>query len=507
MNVLPWQKGSEPLNVAVVGDVMLDEYLEGEVANISPEAPVLVHKVSRSRYVPGGAANAAHNIQAVGAQAHLFSITGSDGSYEILSHLCKQAGINTSALLSVGGSTIKKTRVITRSQQLMRIDWEKPLRYQESQRKQLLAALKDLSFQGLLISDYGKGLLSADFCMELIALAQERGVPVVVDPSRQATSYHQFRHANLVKPNYKEACHVLGLPESPEKLGPSLAHKIFHHHRHHNPQYSLLITLGERGMVYAHKDGTVVEEKQVSKEVYDVSGAGDTVAAVAGLALCSQLSWPETLKLASLAAGIVIEKMGTQPVYAHELLERLSPSLPSVSISSPEALSWQEALEVRQKLQKEGKTVVMAGGCFDLLHVGHLRYLKAARLLADYLFVALNSDDSIMRLKGKERPITVQSERCEMLLTLRWVDGVVVFAEDNPLKLIEVLKPDVFVKGEDWALEDIVEREAVQAYGGQLRRVPLVQGRSSTQIISTITQRHGVEAVAKGGIEPPTSGL
>lgn len=486
---LPWIDSSRaPLNIAVVGDVMLDEYLKGQVDHISPEAPVVVHNVTGQTHVPGGAANAAHNIQTAGAQAYLVGCVGRDASYEILLDLCRQAGIDASHLMSIPGlSTIKKTRIITRSQQLMRIDWEKEQRLKKSWRTQLYKRLESLSWDGMLISDYGKGLLTADFCGELIELARQRQVPVVVDPPSSATTYRPYRGASLIKPNYKEACNVLGLGLHPLKQGAHLAQKIFHHHRHHTPQYDLLITLGERGMVHARSDGSVLEEKSTSKEVYDVSGAGDTVAAIACLALCCRTPWPFTLKLASVAAGIVIEKIGTSPITAAELSERLTAS--SSPGISPGVMSPSEAREVTLKLKGEGKVVVMAGGCFDLLHIGHVTYLKQARALGDYLFVALNSDASIRKLKGEARPVVPESERAQMLAALRSVDGVVVFGGDSALDLVQALQPDFFVKGADWPLDQIVERTAVEAYGGQVRSIPLVEGKSSSQIISTIGHR------------------
>lgn len=485
---LPWKtKGSDKrYTVAVIGDIILDEYLDGRVDRISPEAPVPVHLVSSRTYTPGGAANAARNIRLAGGQAKLFSVAGNDEAFGLLKTIFDAEGIPVDGIITTDERpTIRKTRVTTQSQQLVRIDWERVFPISEEQQDTIFQRLEDSDFDAILISDYGKGALPDSLIKRVVDLGKKRSIPVIVDP--KGTNFEKYSGATLIKPNHKEACEALGIDPTVERDGETLSRLL-------NERFGFsasMVTLGSRGMVLMTSKGEKFEKRPQAREVYDVSGAGDTVAAMISLSAACQTPWEDAVDIANIAAGIVVEKWGTQPVYETELINALNRSENRGGLySSAHKIIELDSLKALFNSPKyQGKRMVFTNGCFDILHAGHLTYLEKSRAKGDFLVVGLNSDASIKRLKGQSRPIVAEIHRKTLLAGLGCVDFVVVFDEDTPLGLIEALSPAVLIKGSDWNPEEIVGANHVLANGGSVETVDLVPELSTSKIIDTVIER------------------
>lgn len=488
---LPWLGLGQLPRIALVGDVILDEYLEGDVHRISPEAPVPVHRVRRVQRSAGGCANVARNLKLAGGEPILFGVCGQDATASELKDILAQDGIGTEGLLTCHDRpTIRKTRVTAQHQQMLRIDWEEVHAIKLEQQQQLLDELVAQSFDVLLVSDYGKGTLPEQMLSRLISLAREKGLPCIVDP--KGKDFSRYRGATLVTPNYKEACEALGLDSSsPEWTGEQLGLRL----QERFGLEDVLVTMGARGMCYVPKDGPAVHRAAEKREVFDVSGAGDTVIALMALGLASRCQHAECVFWANLAAGIVVQKWGTRPVYVQELKEacRLQRSSTRDEGETREQVavkkrynSLEELAAIASKLREEGRRLVFTNGCFDLVHAGHVRYLQAARKLGDVLIVGVNDDASIQRLKGPKRPIVSLDQRLEVLEGLACVDFVISFSNDTPLTLIQTLLPDVLVKGADWNKSNIVGADVVESRGGRVETVTLVPGISTSEIVRRI---------------------
>jgi len=486
---LPWslrKNNGNPVTVAVVGDLILDEYLDGSVDRISPEAPVPVHLVKNTSHTAGGAANAARNIRLAGGQALLFSVTGHDESYKTLCNILTDDGMSCDGILAVSDrTTIRKTRITSNSHQIVRIDWERVVPITEEQQDQLLDKMKKVAFDGLLVSDYGKGALPERFVKKAIELAQVRGVPIVVDP--KGKDFSRYQGASVVTPNLKEASEALELSASSsdgEVLGRALQRKF--------NLGDILVTMSGKGMILVRQDGAPsIYRKPEAKEVYDVSGAGDTVAAIVALALATGTSPDTAIDLANLAAGRVVEKWGTQPIYEDELIEALANKIipESQKKSQEKILDLDRLVRVLDNNVLIKKDVVFTNGCFDILHAGHLSYLEKAKAKGDVLVVGLNSDQSISRIKGPSRPIVEQEHRAALLAGLACVDYVVIFDDDTPEKLIKAIRPNILIKGADWSIEKIAGGDFVLQRGGRVETIELVPGLSTSEIIRRAQSR------------------
>jgi D-beta-D-heptose 7-phosphate kinase/D-beta-D-heptose 1-phosphate adenosyltransferase len=491
--MLPWLAGNRPIKIAVIGDIILDEYLEGRVERISPEAPVPINLIKQSTLAAGGAANSALNISQVGGQAALFGVWGKDASAESLSAILARHQIaHQGIVVAEDRPTPRKTRITSNHQQMLRIDWEQTRPITGEQEQRLLAELANTEMDGILVSDYGKGLLQAELLTGIFNLARQRGIPCVVDP--KGRDFTKYQGCSLITPNYVEACLALGLkPEdghSGERLGSLL--------RAHYGLQDILVTMGANGMVYLPGVGEAIFRSPRAREVYDVSGAGDTVAAVMVLSLASALAPAEAVDLANLAAGIVVEKRGTQPVLRQELEERLATSQPSLyaryfgadqrpSLRAPKLVPPHELAGIIRDYQARGKSFVFTNGCFDILHAGHITLLEQAKSFGSYLIVGVNSDASVRRLnKGPGRPLVQLADRMKILAALACVDFVVPFDEDTPGALIDLLLPDILVKGGDYTVATIVGAQTVMARGGRVEIVELLPERSTTGIVKGI---------------------
>jgi D-beta-D-heptose 7-phosphate kinase/D-beta-D-heptose 1-phosphate adenosyltransferase len=465
------------LRVLVVGDAMLDEYVEGDADRICPEAPVPIVHVTGTTARPGGAANVALNAAALGGVVDLATAVGNDAAGERLVALCAEAGVGTGLVVRTDGrSTTRKLRVIARRQQVLRLDWEEtdPLAPRDS------PALQDRLARAprpdtLVLSDYAKGCLTPAILKDAIARGRAWGVPVLVDP--KSLDLDRYRGATVLTPNRREFAAWLGLaadavePGRIADLGRPLIDRLELH--------QLVVTCGADGLVLVTRDGSEVVPA-VSRQVSDVTGAGDTIAAVLALALGAGAGAGAAARLANLAAGVVVDKVGTAAVRPNELLRASAVARPGKIVSRG---------ELRERLGRwraGGLRVAFSNGCFDLLHAGHLALLKEAARHGDVLVVGLNSDRSTSRLKGPGRPVVPEEARAAMLAALDCVTAVVVFDEETPLELLREIRPHALVKGADYTLDQVVGRDLVVAGGGDVVLVPLVPGHSTSALVAEL---------------------
>jgi len=468
--------------VLVVGDLMLDRYLWGEVGRISPEAPVPVVRLTRQFENLGGAANVALNLRGLGLTVFLAGLVGTDPEGTRLRTLLEKSGIQDGGLLSLGTRpTTRKTRVIGEHQQMLRVDMEDTSPLPKEISTAWIQHLKTQflhDFSAVILSDYGKGALSPEVCQSMIAAARDAGIPVLIDP--KGREYDRYRGATLLSPNRSELALATGVPtkdlEALLEAGEQLRVNL-------NLRY-LLVTLGDQGMTLL--DGsTPIHLPAVAREVYDVSGAGDTVIATTAAGLAAGLPIQDTLRLANFAAGVVIGKVGTTPIALSELAETLS----GEQGLAQKVFTLEKLLIQVEKWRGRGEKLVFTNGCFDLLHVGHVTYLERARQTGHRLIVGLNTDRSVSALKGPSRPVVPQKDRAQVLAALASVDAVVLFDEDTPLSLICALRPDVLVKGADYQGRGVVGATEVESWGGRVYFAPLSEGRSSTAILEKVLEQ------------------
>ena len=472
-----------PIRVVIVGDVMCDTYLSGHVSRISPEAPVPVFESTEKRHVLGGAANVAANLRALGCEVHLAGVVGDDVTGRYVREQLRAQGIANDLLAQdAGRPTTEKTRLIARHQQLVRLDHESRLPLPAGLVAQILVGSESIlaEVDGLICSDYNKGVCTPDLLVPLFAKAKAANVPIFVDP--KARDFARYRGATVLTPNLAEVRHATGEPVEDETSLTTAAESLLRQ----SAAQALLVTRGAAGMSLFHHTEGPQHLPAHTRDVYDVTGAGDTVIAAFAAAAIGGLSYAEAARLANVAAGIVVGKAGTAVVHREELEAHF------LARDAP----WQSKLrtcgELSRSLQqhrRRGERIVFTNGCFDLLHGGHVHYLQQARTLGDCLVVALNDDASVRLLKGDDRPLRPQDERARVLAALACVDYVVLFGEATPLALIKSLKPDVLVKGGDYTLETVVGREEVEASGGSVHLIPYIEGVSTTELVARIVQR------------------
>lgn len=472
--------------ILVIGDVMLDRYLWGSVSRISPEAPVPVVNVQDRSLAPGGAGNVAANLCGLKSPQLLIGVCGNDETGKSLRNELSKKGIEHLLLADDSRPTISKTRVMAHDRQLLRLDEEKPQPLGPELREKILAALeKNINdCRVVILSDYGKGMFhDRDFCGQLINACRRQGIPVLVDP--KGRDWDRYRGATCITPNLAELKQVSDLTEAEDdeallKTAAAIRNAF---------QIDwLLVTRGPRGMCLAGPGpddaGLVIPAR--AAEVYDVSGAGDTVIATLAFGLAAGLTLPTATELANLAAGVVVGKLGTQPITFAELKAAVLASQAGGAAAGGfnKTASLAAAAMLVKAWKSAGQKVVFTNGCFDLLHPGHIHLLHKAAEFGDRLVVGLNSDSSIKRLKGEKRPILSEKDRGGMLGALGCVDLVVLFAEDTPITLIETLQPDVLVKGSDYRPEQVVGGQAVIACGGRVQLVQLLAGFSTTGLVN-----------------------
>ena len=467
--------------VLCIGDVMLDRFVYGNVERISPEAPIPVFQKLSEAVMLGGAGNVARNIAGLGGKTHFISVVGNDqAGRDLTTQIGNLENLDARLITDASRKTSIKTRYIASGQQMMRADDETISPIDENIRKMVLdAAVLGLEdFSALVLADYGKGVLSAGIAGELIQIARLKGIPVIVDP--QGSNYDNYMGATLVTPNRKELADAIGLPADSTEEVVSAAAQI----ARQSGIDAVLATRSHDGMTLVRNAHNYKHFQTKAKEVFDVSGAGDTVVACIATAVSAGISIEDAVALANAAAGIVVGKVGTAVAY----VEDLTASLQEQERATGEAkiLNLASALDCASVWRNRGLKLGFTNGCFDLLHPGHLAVLSQAKAACDKLIVGLNSDASTKRLKGDERPIQTESARAAVLASLEIVDLVVIFKEDTPATLVEALRPEVFVKGSDYSLEQIPEAKVVQGYGGEIVLAKLAHGHSTSATIARI---------------------
>jgi D-beta-D-heptose 7-phosphate kinase / D-beta-D-heptose 1-phosphate adenosyltransferase len=472
--------GFSKLKVMVVGDIMLDRYIHGDVERISPEAPVPVLRHVQRYERAGGAANVAMNLAGLGCQTFLSGFWGEDGEQRELAGLLGKVRIDTTGVVTGSLPTISKTRIVGRNQQLLRLDIESrdgvPLNEMQWLEERAVGLAGKV--HAVILSDYAKGALTDGLCAAVIRAARAAGVPVLADP--KTPDFSKYSGATTVCPNLGELALATGVAShrTDELLAAAEALLL-----EHDFQF-LTVTMSEKGISLVRKEGRYHSPAR-AQEVFDVSGAGDTVIATLAACLAGGLQVTTAVDLANLAAGIVVGKVGTVPIAQHELIAALTPSS---GLTAGEKILDLERMVMRvAEWRAAGETIVFTNGCFDLLHVGHITLLEDCRKFGSKLVLGLNADSSVCRLKGPTRPIVGERERAKVMAALAAVDAVVLFEEDTPLELIRALRPDVLVKGGDYTVETVVGHEDVIAQGGRVEIIPTVEGFSTTNIVKKLT--------------------
>ena len=468
------------LRIAVIGDLMVDRYVFGDVSRISPEAPVPVNRVKQMKEVLGGAANVAANLANLDVHVYIGGVAGKDTHGDLLQDLLDSDGIdNSGVVISRDRSTITKMRILGDRQQMMRLDFETVRDVEQQEEEELISWLDSLcqkGLDGIVISDYGKGVCKDSILEKIFNLANCYKIPTIVDP--KGSQWEKYNGATYITPNVKELSERVGysITNDDDKIVTAAKEVL----ATNNIQY-IIATRSEKGISVIARDGRIWHNPATQQDVFDVSGAGDTVVATMICSIAANLSMRTALHVANGAAGIVVSKVGTYPIHRQELIE-LWMSLQEGKYIEKSLYSWEEMKNLVQQWQNQGDIVVFTNGCFDILHRGHITYLQEAAQLGDRLIIGLNSNDSVRRLKGETRPLVDEEDRAWLLSALGCVDGVVLFDEDTPSQLLEIIRPNILVKGGDYKVDDVVGREFVDS----VQILSFKDGYSTTNVVKKI---------------------
>ncbi len=460
--------------VLVVGDIMIDRYLTGDVERISPEAPIPVLRVRGRKNVLGGAANVAGNVRGYHVDTYLSGVLGADLAGEEAEEMLGSLGIHFAGIRSQNRSTTQKTRAVGMNQQIIRIDEEDSSWLSEEEEEALLVCIREVLPKAdvVILSDYRKGVCSQGLCKSVIALCVKAEKTVIVDP--KSSDWTKYAGASLITPNFREYQEAVGYALENETTAITAAGKdlfIRYGIRH------ILVTRSQHGMTLLPGEGGHTSFQAIQQEVFDVSGAGDTVIGSIGALLACGESLADSVETANYAAGLSVSKRGTYMVTIEEVMDYIRSS---VDMDDTKIIGRERIADLAVAWRRNGERIIFTNGCFDLLHIGHVNYLKKAAALGTKLIVGVNSDESVRRLKGKERPVNSETARMGVLAALGCVDAVVLFTEDTPLELIRDVTPDVLVKGGDYRIEEIVGRE----YAKETVTIPLTEGVSTTGILA-----------------------
>ena len=461
----------------IIGDIMLDRYIYGSVNRISPEAPIPVVNVKRKDVDLGGAANVASNVRKLGAHAVISGVIGNDAAGNEIIDMLGREGIEFAGIADDERPTTVKTRIVGKGQQVVRFD-EEDTKWldgvqEERLKKTVRDSLEDCSI--VIVSDYRKGVCTNGIMDDVIGMAQREGIPVIVDPKE--SDWTKYAGATFITPNFKEFCEALGHEcENTEEEIAHYAEELFDRYTIKN----LLVTRSEYGMTLLRR-GSSETYAAMARSVFDVSGAGDTVLATLSILLAAGMEPEKAVETANVAAGISVAHAGTYVVSFEEVQDFYDEMN---DITDTKVMSVNELGKKLVRWRKSGRRIVFTNGCFDILHAGHVSYLQQARKFGDILIIGLNSDQSVRRLKGKDRPVNNETDRAMVLAALTAVDAVVIFDEDTPHDLIEYIQPDVLVKGGDYKIENIVGRE----FAGETKVIPLLAGHSTTNMIEKIRE-------------------
>ena len=476
--------------VVLVGDFMMDRYLYGNAERLSPEAPVPVLHYQREELRLGGAGGVAANLAALGADVRAVGLVGDDEMGRAVRQHLRDCGVDPAGILDAGGRpTICKVRLVglaqhRHPQQMMRLDFEDQTPVTADAQAAVTARFEELLDGAAVVclEDYNKGLLTPGLCAQLIASANRRGVPVLIDPAN-LPDYGKYAGAACLKLNRIEAERATGLPVSTESEWTAAATKLLNDLR----LEAVVITLDKSGAYLATRDGERRWLKTRARQVYDVTGAGDMVLAMLAVARAAGASWTDAVALANVAGGLEVEKFGSVPVTPEEIIQEL---LLEVHEHHGKERAREQLVPELARHRASGKRIVFTNGCFDLVHLGHVKYFQFAKAQGDLLVVGVNTDCSIRRLKGNKRPIINEHDRLSVLEELESIDYLVRFDDDTPIGLIEAIRPDVLVKGADYAKEQVVGWDLVESYGGRVALAPLVDGRSTSAVIQRILEAY-----------------
>jgi len=468
----------------VIGDLILDEYIWGAVSRISPEAPVPILETKSENLTLGGAANVANNLVALGCEVHLVGAIGQDEKGDKLLTLIEEKGISSKGIFRfVHRPTTSKIRVVAHNQQVLRIDKEdnRPITEETENRiiKYINKALPDMDI--VICSDYRKGILTEKVFNAVSHRAKNSKKRVIVDP--KSSDFELYKGATVITPNQFEVEKAVPI-KIQDKIDLNRAAEYLLNLTHAEV---LLITRGKDGMTLYPNKAKPVDIPTQAKEVFDVTGAGDTVVSVLAMALAVGFNPEDSAWLSNMAASIVVGKVGTAVVTLNEINEYLQDEMLRTAHT---VLKLEELKKIVSLAKGTGKTVVFTNGCFDLIHGGHIEFLQKAREKGDLLVVGLNSDRSVKSIKGEGRPIKSEKERANIVSALRYVDYITIFDEPTPADLIREVRPDILVKGDDYAIDEVVGREIVEGYGAKVELIPIVQGLSTTNIVEKILENH-----------------
>jgi D-beta-D-heptose 7-phosphate kinase/D-beta-D-heptose 1-phosphate adenosyltransferase len=483
-------------NVLVVGDYMLDRYLWGSVDRISPEAPIPVLKVDRCDERPGGAGSVVANLAALGARPVVAGIVGKDADGARLRELLKATGARIAGLkVDPSRPTTRKTRMVARSQQMLRVDEESDAEIGAAVAGRLAAFCNKAidRADAVIVQDHAKGAVTRGLVSDVLRACKTRGVPVIVDPAA-GDDYGKYAGATVLTPNRAEAHGATGIPVTNERTAAQAGRKLVRTLR----LRAAVLTLDREGMAVIETRKKPLMVPGEAREVFDVTGAGDAVAAVIGACLADGLSVGDAARLANLAAGIEVGKIGVGTVSRREMLDRLG------SGRGSHVKSRSDLRTLCSDLHSRGHTVVFTNGCFDLLHIGHVHLLSQAKKFGDALVVAINSDASVRRVKGPSRPVIPEDARAEMLGALECVDYVTIYDEDTPIPLLKQIRPDVIVKGREYGREGVVGGDLVESMGGRIELVDMVEGFSTSDVARRAGRSKGKRQGGRGYVRKET---
>lgn len=460
----------------VVGDIILDKYIYGDVLRVSPEAPIPVLAAKSDRYVLGGAANVAGNIRGYKVKTFLAGALGADENANVVKSALTKKDIDYIGLNSSDRRTTIKSRVIAMNQQLVRIDEEDTFEISKDDADRLIDNILDIvdHISVVVLSDYNKGICTRYFCKKLISICKENKIQIIVDP--KTLDWTKYEGVSLITPNFKEFTEMIGKTiENKENAISDEAQEIIDRYNLNR----ILVTRSQYGMTLVRKGDSPISFSAVQQEVFDVSGAGDTVIGTIAALLAKGMSYESAVEISNYAAGLSVSKSGTYTVSVDEVIDYISNN---GTIFQTKIIGLENLNYILQKWRKQKEEIVFTNGCFDILHIGHIEYLNEARNYGTKLIVGLNSDASVKRLKGETRPINNQKSRAGMLAALKCVDAVVIFDEDTPEQLIEKVRPNFLIKGGDYKIDEIIGRE----YADNVLTIPLTEGYSTTDLINKI---------------------
>ena len=470
--------------ILVIGDLILDEYIWGGVSRISPEAPVPILETRSENLALGGAANVANNLVGLGCEVHLCGAIGQDEKGDKLLKTIHDRSIQTEGIFRfVHRPTTTKIRIIAHNQQILRVDKEDKRPITEETEKKLTQYINQVipTMDGVICSDYHKGILTEKVIKAVMRKAQKSEKAVIVDPKN--SDFSLYKGATVITPNLREVASSVPIKiKDQEDLGRAAEYLL-----NLTKAQAILITQGKDGMSLYKSKEKLISIPTVAKEVFDVTGAGDTVISVFSMAMFVGFDYQEAAWLSNMAASVVVGKVGTAVVTLEEINEFLQEEMLRTSHT---VLGLEELKKIISMAKSTDKKVVFTNGCFDLIHGGHIEFLQKAKSLGDILVVGLNTDQSVKKLKGENRPIKNERERANILSALKYIDYITMFNETTPEKLIREIRPDILVKGDDYKIDEVVGREIVEGYGAKVELIPIVKGHSTTGTLEQILEKH-----------------